>query len=67
MTAAEDKKYEMIMLPIEKLSGWLFMITPNKCKPAVRPALSKYHEEAFAVLDAWFRKGYRNVDSLMRD
>ena len=55
------------MLPVEMLPGWLLSINPNRCKPEVRPALSKYHEEAFAVLDAWFRKGGRDEDSEMRE
>lgn len=65
--AADGKRREHVMLPVEKLSGWLFMVNPNKVKPKTRTALYKYREEAFAVVDAWFRKGHRNVDSAMRD
>lgn len=60
-------KQEHLMLPIELLSGWLATVNPNACKPETRLAIVKYQTEAFAVLDAWFRKGHRNVDSAMRD
>lgn len=35
---------------IEHLCDWLFMVTPNKVKPAVKSALLKYCDEAFAML-----------------
>jgi len=47
------------MLPLELLSGWLFMVNPNMVSPSVKPKLLKYRTETFAVLDAWFRKNAR--------
>ncbi|WP_338670206.1 phage antirepressor N-terminal domain-containing protein [Pseudodesulfovibrio methanolicus] len=50
---------QMTMLHIDKMSGWLFGINANRVKPEIKPALVKYQTEAFAVLDAWFRKNAR--------
>ena len=48
-----------IMIPLDKMSGWLFGINANRVKPEIKPALIKYQTEAYAVLDAWFRKNAR--------
>lgn len=55
IVAAGGKNRTHVMLPLDLLSGWLFMINPNKVSPSVKPKLLKYRTEAFAVLDAWFR------------
>lgn len=52
---SEDGKTRIhAMLPLDKMSGWLFMINPNKVKPEVKPKLLKYRAEAFAYVEYLF-------------
>ncbi len=63
-TAADGKKYETFMLPIEMLSGWLFTI--NRVRPEIQDKLDMFQVEAFHVLDLWFRQGLRNNQDLIK-
>lgn len=50
IVAEDGKKRPMICLPIRKLHGWLYSISPNKCKPELRPKIIQYQNECDDVL-----------------
>ena len=58
MVAEDNKKREMIMLPIEYLNGWLFGIDDKriKCK-AKKQKIIQYKKECYKVLNDYFTKG----------
>jgi len=47
---------EVFTIPLSKLNGWLFSISPNKVKPEVREKLIEYKKECFDVLHNYFNK-----------
>ncbi len=54
-TVAEDgKQREMLMLPLEKLNGWLFGVSVTRVKPELRTKLIQYQAECFDVLARHF-------------
>ena len=50
VSVSEIKKVNHVLLPIEYISGWLFSINPNKCKPEARENLLVYQRECYRVL-----------------
>lgn len=57
VSVGENKKINHVLLPIEYVSGWLFSINSNKCKPEVQQNLITYQRECFKVLyDHFFGK-----------
>ncbi len=50
----DDQAREVFMLPLDKLNGWLFGVSVNRCKPELRPRLIQYQAECFDVLAAHF-------------
>ena len=66
-TVAEDgKPREMVVLPVDKLHGWLFTINPNKVRADLREKLDRYQNECFAALHAYWTQGVavRDADGL---
>ena len=57
ITGPDGKRYRMLCLPLDQLSGWLFTINPNKVKPAIRPKLLLYQRECVKALDEYWRQG----------
>ena len=52
---AEDGKHrEMVMLPLDKLNGWLFGVSVRRVKPELRARLTQYQAECFDVLASHF-------------
>jgi antirepressor protein len=49
-TGKDGKKYNMLMLPLKMLNGWLFGIDSNRAKPEIKDRLIEYQEECFDVL-----------------
>jgi hypothetical protein len=49
-TAEDGKMYEMLMLPVKFLNGWLFGIDSNRVKPEIQERLISYQTECFEVL-----------------
>lgn len=49
-TGTDGKLYEMLMLPIKYLNGWLFGVDTNRVKNGTREKLIEYQRECFDVL-----------------
>lgn len=49
-TGNDGKLYEMLMLPIKYLNGWLFGIDASRIKPELKPRVLEYQRECFDVL-----------------
>jgi len=56
-TGKDNKRYEMLCIPLEKLNGWLFSINPKKVRPDIRPTVELYQEECFIVLYNYWQQG----------
>jgi DNA-directed RNA polymerase beta' subunit len=52
-----DQRREMLTLPLDYISGFLFGINANRAKESVRAKLIQYQEECYQVLDEAFREG----------
>jgi hypothetical protein len=46
----DNQKRKYTCLPIRKLHGWLYSISPNKCKPEIRAKIIQYQNECDDVL-----------------
>ena len=55
--AADNKRRKMIFLPLEYLQGWLFKISPSKCRADRRAKIIEYQRECFHVLHDYFWNG----------
>jgi hypothetical protein len=53
-TGTDGKQYEMLMLPLEFLNGWLFGIDVSRIKEELKPRLIDYQRECFKVLADYF-------------
>lgn len=49
-TGSDGKLYEMMMLPLDYLNGWLFGVDTNRVKNGTRERLIEYQRECFKVL-----------------
>ena len=54
-TAADNKTYETLCLPLDMLNGWLFGVDAKRVKPELKKAVIGYQRECYEVLDAHFR------------
>ncbi len=48
--ALDGKRREMLCIPLRKLPGWLYAISPAKVRPDIRPKLERYQDECDEVL-----------------
>ena len=48
---------EMLCIPLARLNGWLFSITPGKVRQEIRPTVELYQEECFVVLYNYWHGG----------
>jgi hypothetical protein len=48
-TGTDGKQYEMLMLPLDYLNGWLFGIDVSRIKDELKPRLMEYQRECFQV------------------
>jgi hypothetical protein len=53
-TGTDGKRYDMLMLPLNKLNGWLFGVSVRRVKPELRERLTQYQAECFDVLAGHF-------------
>lgn len=53
-TGADGKLYQMLMLPLDYLNGWLFGVDASRVKPEIKPRLLDYQRECFKVLASHF-------------
>ena len=53
-TGADGKQYDMLLLPLDKLTGWLFGVSVRRVKPELRERLTQYQAECFDVLASHF-------------
>lgn len=49
---------EMLCLPLRKLAGWLFGISPSKVAPELKDKLIRFRDECFEALHDYWTKGY---------
>lgn len=57
-TGSDGKSYDMLMLPLDKLNGFLFGINANRIQnQEVRERLIQYQAECFDVLANYWNKG----------
>lgn len=57
-TGSDGKSYDMLMLPLDKLNGFLFGINANRIQnQEVRERLIQYQSECFDVLANYWNKG----------
>ncbi len=56
-TGADEKKYDMLCLPIEYLNGWLFKINPKRYKGSIKNRIIEYQRECCKVLYNYFNHG----------
>lgn len=55
-TVAQDgKSRKMLMLPINYIQGWLFMIDANRVNPEIKDKLLTYQKECFHVLHNYWQ------------
>lgn len=54
---------EMTCLPLKYISGWLFGISANRVKEALRDAIIRYQRECYDILSEAFQSGYLAADS----
>lgn len=60
ITASDGKLYEMAMLPLDYLNGWLFGVDTNRVKNGTREKLIEYQRECFKVLANHFMPALDN-------
>lgn len=58
-TASDGKQYEMLMLPIDYINGWLFGIDANRVKPELKEKIIAYQKECYRVLADHFTQRER--------
>lgn len=56
-TGSDNKKYEMICLPLRKLPAWLYSISPNKVRKEIRDKVIRYQNECDEVLWTYWTTG----------
>lgn len=52
--AADGKNRSMVMLPIDRLNGWLFGLNADRVKPELRERVIQYQRECFDALASHF-------------
>lgn len=57
MVAEDGKQRLMTCLPLRKLPGWLYSISVNKVKPALRELVARYQTECDDVLWSYWTRG----------
>ena len=69
VVAQDGKSRKMVMLPINYIQGWLFMIDANRVAPEIKDKVITYQKECFDVLhDYWQNKsGTSGVDDSAAD
>ncbi|HHH31159.1 MAG TPA: hypothetical protein ENK57_22810 [Polyangiaceae bacterium] len=61
--AQDGKRRDMLCIPLRKLPGWLYAISPAKVRPDIRPKLERYQDECDEVLwRHWQGQGTRGVE-----
>lgn len=53
-TGTDGKQYDMLMLPLDKLDGWLFGVSVRRVRPELRERLTQYQAECFDALARHF-------------
>lgn len=56
-TGSDGKNYEMMFLPHDMISGWLFGLSLNSYTGEKRDKIKKYKLECYQVLNDYFNKG----------
>lgn len=69
---ADDKKREMLVMPVKSIPAYLFSINPNKVREDLREKLALYRLECVDVLYNYWARGYavnprQTVDGILKD
>ena len=69
---ADGKSREMLILPISRVSAYLFSINVNRVREDLREKLERYQIECADVLYSYWARGYainprQNVDGILED
>jgi hypothetical protein len=59
----DDQAREMVCLPLDYLSGWLFGISSSRVRPDLRERLIQYQDQCYAVLAEAMKEGRLSADS----
>lgn len=62
-TGTDGKQYDMLMLPLDKLDGWLFGVSVRRVRPELRERLTQYQAECFDALARHFGGAAAHPDS----
>lgn len=63
VTATPGGQQEMLCLPLDYISGWLFGINADRVNPEVRERLIRYQRECYKVLAEAFQDGRLTIDT----
>ncbi|AXF86652.1 hypothetical protein DTO96_102407 [Ephemeroptericola cinctiostellae] len=55
--SGDNQRRQFVCLPLAKLAGWLYSISPNKVKPELRDKVMQYQNECDQVLFDYWTKG----------
>lgn len=56
-TGGDGKQYEMICLPLRKITAWLYSINPNKASPELHEKIGRYQAECDDALWNYWTQG----------
>ena len=62
-----DQRRQMLCLPLDYVSGFLFGINANRVKSELRHRLIRYQRECYKVLAAAFQEGQLTADPVLDD
>lgn len=63
-TGLDGKQYQMLCLPLEKLTAWLLTINPRKVKAEIRPTIERYQAESEAALWQYWTTGIARKEEI---
>ena len=62
-TGADGKTYSMVCMPVRKLAGWLYSLSPAKVAPACRAKVEAYQAECDDALWRYWTEGHASRPS----
>jgi hypothetical protein len=65
-TGADGKRYEMVCLPLKKLPGWLYSISPSKVRADLREKIVAYQTECDDALWSYWTQGHASRPQILQ-